>query len=395
MKKQAYITAGLFLAVLFAFSVAFVLLPDRTFSEQENRSLSLFPHFSWKKLASGEFTAQVNDYFSDQFPLRDTLVGGKAALEIAMGKGENNGILQGKNGTLARCRFDVMRADGQATEQTDGIDRAAIQNACAGICRAQRSLDIPFTVLLTGRNIDVVPTLFAYPQDVSDRFLQAVYEALDEGVQTVDTVPLFRAESERGEQMYYKTDHHWTTKGAYLAYTQLMRALGMEGEILPEERFEKQTVSKSFYGSLWSAGGMKWVKPDTVELWKIGNEEAFEVIADGKPLSSFYSMRWCSEKDCYSVFLDGVHDVVTVTKRQEENRPKLLLLKDSFANSLAPFLAQHFDLVLLNLSSTRTDFTNVSARAETYGADRVLLVYTLENLLTSDRLSRLCEAERE
>ena len=395
MKKQAYATALLFLSVLFAFSLAFVLLPDRDFSEQENRSLASLPRFSWQKLARGEFAAQVNDYFADQFPLRDTLVGVKAVLEISMGKGENNGILQGKNGALARYRFDVLRADGQTAEQTDGIDRTAIQNACNGICRVQKELKLPFTVLLTGRNIDVAPTLFGYPQKVSDRFLEAVGQGLGQSVQTVDTVPLFRAESARGEQVYYKTDHHWTTKGAYLAYVQLMKTLGMEQEILPETAFEKQTVSERFYGTLWSAGGMKWVGPDAVEIWKLGNEDLFEVIADGKALTGFYAMRWCAEKDCYSVFLDGVHDVVTVTKRQEQDRPKLLILKDSFANSLAPFLAQHFDLVLLNLSSTRTDFRDVGAWAEKYGADRVLLVYTLENLLTADRLSRLCCMETE
>ena len=89
------------------------------------------------------------------------------------------------------------------------------------------------------------------------------------------------------------------------------------------------------------------------------------------------------------MFLDGVHDVVTIQKSGEEDRPTLLLLKDSFANSIAPFLARHFDLVLLNLSSTRTDFTNASFYAEKYSADRVLLLYTLENVITADRLSRL------
>ena len=81
--------------------------------------------------------------------------------------------------------------------------------------------------------------------------------------------------------------------------------------------------------------------------------------------------------------------MVTVRLASGEPRPTLLLLKDSFANSLAPFLAQHFDLVLLNLSSTRTDFTDLSKAAEHYDADRVLLVYTLGNLITADRLQRL------
>ena len=105
-------------------------------------------------------------------------------------------------------------------------------------------------------------------------------------------------------------------------------------------------------------------------------------------MEGLYSYSYLEKKDKYSVFLDGTHDVVTITK-EGEDRPTLLLLKDSFANSLAPFLAQHFDLVLLNLSSTRNDYTNLSERVAEYGADRALLVYTLENVITADKLSRL------
>ena len=387
MKKHSWTTALLFLTVLFSFSVAFWILPDRSFSEQEMRSLRTLPRVTVKKLTSGELSGEINDYFADQFPARDLLVGWKGLCEIALGRQENDGILLGKNGALARYRFDLLHTDGSITEDTDGLDYGAISAAVEGINRANRSLSVPFTVLLTGRNLDVDPKSFAYPADGSDALLNAVAQRLEPIVQTVETVPLFRRLSEEGEQVYYKTDHHWTTLGAYHAYVEVMRSFGMGGEILPVSHFERRTVTDRFYGSLWSAAGMKWVKPDQLELWLAGDEDSFHVTADGKPLDGLYSMRWIEKKDCYSVFLDGVHDEITVMR--EGDRPTLLLIKDSFANSLAPFLARHFNLVLLNLSSTRADCTDIAACAEKYGADRVLLVYTLENLITSDRLSRL------
>ena len=205
----------------------------------------------------------------------------------------------------------------------------------------------------------------------------------------MDTIPLLRQRFDAGEEVYYKTDHHWTSLGAYYAYTETMKTFGMEAETLPAERFTRKTVADSFYGTLWSAGGMKWVSPDRVEFWLAGNEDDFVVIADGKEQEGLYSTRWLKEKDCYSAFLDGTHDVVTVKKKDGGERPTLLLLKDSFANSLAPFLAQHFDLVLLNLSSSRADYTDLSALSLEYGADAVMLVYTLENVITADKLSRL------
>jgi hypothetical protein len=126
-----------------------------------------------------------------------------------------------------------------------------------------------------------------------------------------------------------------------------------------------------------------------VEIWYYGNEAEFTVEADGVALEGLYALRHLENKDKYSVFLDGTHDVVTVKKTTGEDRPTLVLFKDSFANSVAPFLAQHFDLVLLNLSSTRTDFTNITQHARAFGADRVLLLYSIENVITADRIGAL------
>ncbi len=388
MKKLSWTTSLLFLLVLFAFAAAFWILPDRAFSEQENRSLRTLPRVTLKKLTSGGFSEEINDYFSDQFPARDLLVGWKGRCEIFCGRQENDGILLGKDGSLARYLLNLRRADGSVTKKTDGLDFEAIQAACNGIGRANESLSVPFSILLAGRNLDVHPTAFRYPTEGSDSLLTAVDQALPREVPRVNTVPLFRRFSAEGHRVYYKTDHHWTTLGAYRAYVEIMRHFGMEREILPESSFEKRTVTEGFYGSLWSAAGMKWVAPDSVELWLTGDEDSYEVAVDGKRLDGFYSMKWLSQKDCYSVFLDGVHDEITI-RREGEDRPTLLIVKDSFANSLAPFLARHFNLILLNLSSTHTDYTDLSSCATQYGADRVLLVYTLENLLTSDKLSRL------
>jgi hypothetical protein len=168
-----------------------------------------------------------------------------------------------------------------------------------------------------------------------------------------------------------------------------MKSFGMEDEVIPMDAFDRQTVSRDFYGTNWSAGGMKFVSPDTVELWYLGNESEFTVEADGFALEGLYTLRHLDNKDKYSVFLDGTHDVVTVKKATGVDRPTLVLFKDSFANSVAPFLAQHFDLVLLNLSSTRNDYTDLSARAEEYGADYVLLMYSMENVITTRKMNRV------
>lgn len=390
VKKIAQnLTIAVFLLTVFGFSLAFWILPDLDFSEQENRSLRTFPDFTIEKLASGRFSDEINDYFADQFPMRDALVGVKGFAEIAMGKRENDGVLLGAEGYLAKRRFDMMLQNGEILPDMDAFDEAHVRDAAEAIRRVSESLDLPFSIFLTGRTLDVAISKLDYPSTYSDALLSLLDEELGATEGYIDSVPLYREKIEAGEEVYYRTDHHWTTLGAYYAYAEIMRSFGMEGEILPQSAFERVTVSDSFYGTSWSAGGMKFVSPDSIELWLLGNEDSFTVTADGRELEGFYSYHYLYRKDQYSIFLDGTHDVVTVTSKTESDRPTLLLFKDSFANSVAPFLAQHFDLVLLNLSSARTDFTDVTSYAAEYGADKVLLIYTLENVITTSKMNGL------
>ena len=90
------LTVLLFVIPLALGLILFAALPDKDFSEEENRSLQAFPTLTWKSLSEGKFGQQMNEYFADQFPARDALVGIKGVAELAMGKGENNGVLLGK-----------------------------------------------------------------------------------------------------------------------------------------------------------------------------------------------------------------------------------------------------------------------------------------------------------
>ncbi len=390
MKKISnYVTVIAFVCILFGFAAAFWILPDNSFSDEENRSLRTLPKFTWEKLASGDYSSQINDYFADQFPLRDALVGVKGISELLLGKGENNGILLGEDGQLAQRSFDVYSDKYQGEVALDTFDPETVKAAVDGINRVSSTLPVPFTALLTGRTVEVAGSAFDYPTDASDALLSFVRDSMGEGTHYLDTVPLLREKYDGGEYVYYKTDHHWTTLGAYYAYTETLRAFGMSDEIIPMDAFARTTATTDFYGTAWSAGGMKFVSPDAMEFWLLGNEDEFTVTADGKELEGIYSPAYLAKKDKYSAFLDGTHNVVTVTKNTGEARPTLLILRDSFASSLAPFLAQHFDLVLLNLSSATADYTDVSSAVTEYGADRVLLVYTLENVVTTKKLHTL------
>ena len=389
MKKTFYYSLTiLFCAFLFVGVLAFWLLPDQSFSETENRSLASLPRFHVDAFFSGAYGEDMNDYFSDQFPLRDVWVSIKGMCELLQGKGENNGVLLGNNGQLAKRLYDMRRALGGVTERTDAYDPQHVKGAASGIRRAAENASVPFFILLPPRTVDVAADAFRYPSAQGESLNALLREELS-SASYIDLLPELRERYENGEYVYYATDHHWTTEGAYRAYVRVMQMMGLGEEILAEDSFEKTTVATDFYGTFHSSGGMRFVPSDTIEVWYRGNEKEFDVVADGTPLNSFYNFSYLNKKDKYSLFLDGTHDVVTITKKGETSRTRLLIPKDSFANALAPFLAQHFDLVLLNLSSTKHDYTDLSACIQEYDADAVLLVYTLANLINTDRMNRL------
>lgn len=385
MKRSLTVCAVLFCAVLLGMAFLFWLLPKSNFSETEKRALNTAPAPTLGQLCSGAFAKRFSAFFADHLPFRQQLIALKGTTELGLGKGENNGILYA-NGRLARRLFAMRTPDGRSV-QTDRIPTAQVEASCNGLIHAAENLNVPFVALLTGRNLDACPAAFSYPLVYSDALQAALSEQLNGRVNCPDLIARFR---KTAGDLYYHTDHHWTTEGAYLGYCAAMEALGSADDILPESDFRKKIVSTSFRGSLWSAiGAMPWIQPDTVTIWHRGNEQDFTVTADGRELDGFYQWERLNGKDHYALFLDGTHDVVTVQRADGEKRPVLLILRDSFGSSIAPFLAQHYDLVLLNLSSTHRDLTKISLLAEEYRADAVLLVYTLENLLTSDKLSRL------
>lgn len=381
--------------VLFAVPLAlglllFVILPDNSFSAQENRSLQTFPKLTWQSLTEGEFGKEMNEYFADQFPARDALVGIKGAAELALGKKENNGVILGKDGQLAVRWFDAYVDRLTRIYDTDYYSKDSITAQADAICKLSADLDaagIGLTVLIPPRTLDVISEQTGYPAESADALWEDIGAGLD-GVHSLDLRQTFRGAHQNGEYVYYRTDHHWTTQGAYMAYGQLMTAWGRGDEIIPESAFTKETVQE-FYGTTWSRAGFKFVGPDDIELWHFEDEDSYTVTdpETGVSFTGFYNRDYLEKKDKYSVFLDGTHGILTVIQNTDEDRPTLLVLKDSFLNSMVPFLAQHYDLVVVNLSVG--GIAPISTYIEQYGCSGVLIVYNAENIIENNVLAGL------
>ncbi|MBQ7379562.1 MAG: hypothetical protein IJW70_07805 [Clostridia bacterium] len=382
------LTFVLFVVPLALGLIFFIALPDQDFSAEENRSLQTLPELTWESLSEGKFGQQMNSYFADQFPARDALVGIKGFFELALGKGENNGVVLGHDGQLAVRWFDAYIDRLTRVYDTDFYAKESIDAQTSAVNQLHADLaaqGIDLTVIIPPRTLDVVGAQTRYPMQSADALWNDIESGFDESVSFLDLREAMKSAYESGEYVYYRTDHHWTTKGAYLAYQSLMSEWGREDEIIPKSTFTVETV-EGFYGTTWSRAGFKFVKPETVELWHFEGEDGYTVTdpETGVSFKGFYNRDYLEKKDKYSAFLDGTHGILIVTKDTDEPRETLLVLKDSFFNSMVPFLAQHYDLVVVNLSVGGVQ--PLQTYIDEYGCDGVLIVYNAENIIENNAL---------
>ncbi len=385
---------ALFVLLIFGFGITFWILPDRTFSPSENRVLTACPSVTAKGIANGSLSSDLTAYYSDQFPGRAAWVSLSSLCDIAAGRGEAGGVLLGPDGRLAVRRFDMYVNRTARACDTDYYRPDHVAAGLDALIRLRNALaddGISLTVLLAPRTVDVVAAEWGYPTALSDRLDETIRTTLSAAeMDSVELLATFRALHNSGESVYYRTDHHWTTHGAYTAYTSIMESLGMADEILPASDFSVRSVP-DFVGTTQARAGLPFILSDTLEIWERPDDGHFAVCdANGIPVTDggFISEKYLSQKDKYSAFLGGTHPLITVTDTtcSPGERSRLLVARDSFASPLIPFLARHFDIVAVNLSG---GMSNITELAHTRGCDRVLVVCNRENLVTSDCLVRV------
>ncbi len=384
---------ALFLAVLAGFGIAFWVLPDKDFSEEENRVLQTLPEVTPSRWLDGTVSREFTDYCSDQFPLRTSFVTLHSLWDLALGRGESSGVLYSRDGQQAVRLFDAYVSRTERAEDTDHASDAHVDAGISALAGLKESLDgagVQLVVLPAPRTVDVAVSAFDYPSDRSDALHDRLFGGLEAaGVPYVDLTADLRARYDAGEYIMYRTDHHWTTEGAYLAYAALMERLGRGDEVIPATPFTVESVP-GFVGTTAARSGFPVSEPDVLELWTADGDGASSVCgADGAEImAGFVNRAFLDTRDKYGAFLDGTHRLLTVTRTGDdplasvdETRPRLLLARDSFASAVIPFLARHYDIVAVNLSGGMTD---LSALAAEYGCDTVIVLVNLENYVTSD-----------
>ena len=356
----------LFLAFIGILAILFFVLPKKEYSENEKKYLSEFPEFTAEAIASGKFSQDLDTYTADHFPFREQFVGLNAYTELYTGRNGVSGIYRGSDGYLIAAAED--------------FDPKRTQTNVERFAQFAQQANVPASLMIvptTGYIMSEKLPSNHRPYHDTEIFSLAQEYAGD--MNFIDLRAVFMGARDE-TQLYYKTDHHVTSAGAYLMYQQFCRAGQMEAV-----SFSCTETYDGFYGTTYSRSGLWGTEPDRLEIWTPSNTGKYEVtIDDGKgeeKSNSLYFREHLEEMDQYPVFLDGNHSLVTIENKNCQNGKKLLLIKDSFAHCFATFAIENYEeICMVDLRYFRG---SVMELLEEHGLNEILYLYGADNLSTS------------
>lgn len=379
-------------ALILLVAVINVLIPKtETISTTENRTLAKMPDFSSEELFSGDYFKAYDAYFSDHFIGRDRLVSVAKDIqtysgvssdsigEIVINHGENViGDHSGKGGSGANAAnpTNIFYLKDRAMT----LYKHNAQNANAFVESYNR------TVKSIPENIKV--STFLVPDQIEFSTLESTAglsdsqkDALDFFKEKLDPKTIFvnalpSLEAHKSEYIYFRTDHHWTARGAYYGYIAYAKAHGFEPE--PLENFKAET-QENFLGSRYKLNTKLGAYPDAIEYFKHPDYKNFkyQVLKEGAFKSTeLINPYFLKTESKYAVFMGGDHPVAII-ESGVKNGETLMVLKDSFANAFVPFLAPHYEKIVI--LDPRHQAVNLMDAIKKYSPTEILFLNTIHS----------------
>lgn len=360
-RTSAWVSIALFALVLAAVLLLFLLTPDRDFSPVENRMLAQAPALSASSVADGSFMTDFETYLTDQFPLRDRWTELKAACERLLLKKEYNGVYLCSGGTLIT--------------RMDEPDPAQVRRNIRAVNELCESCGVPVYLALIPNAACVWADKLPAGAPTADQ--RALIEEICGGVNAVyvdvDGALLAHAD----EEIFYRTDHHWTTLGAWYGYAAFAEAAGFEP--VPLSAYTPRVESQRFYGTVYSQSGVHWTAPDVITTYVPDAGVTVTNYSDGQPHpGQVYDRSFLEKKDQYAMFYGG--NTPRLVIETGHPGPKLLILRDSYMDSESPFLFAHYsEIHMIDLRYYRLSLADYLREND---LDQVLVSYAVANFVT-------------
>lgn len=372
-------TGMMFLFALLIFVISDLFAKEQTFSENENRMLSGKPEMTLQRVADGSYMRQFESYKSDQFPGRDFWVGMKTGIDWLAGNREENGVF--------KC------SDGYLMEEAGLPDAKALQENIQAMKKFQKNHEnIQMNVLVVPDAVSVLEEkLPPFASTASQReLLEEVRKSLSDSFVWMDAFTPLHQHKE--DEVYYKTDHHWTTKGAYYVFKSTASVLGIEKNRMV--KMEPYAVTDSFNGTLSSRSGYERSRKEPIYIY-LPEEDTAKVVVnyteEQRKTVSMYDSSKLDGKDKYAVFFGGNHPLIKI-RTMSGSQDRLLVVKDSYANCFLPFLTFYYrDIVVVD---PRYYYGNLETLMKENEITQVLFLYNANNFFKDNNISGVLESDK-
>lgn len=372
------LAALLFLIMLGIICLFNLVSGDKEYSEKENRMLQQRPQFTLAGIESGRLMEQYESYLSDQFVGRNFWVSLKTRIDLLAGKRESNGVFKGKNHYLLE---DIASPDQeQMAQNIEAIE--SFEN---------KYQDIPMYMMLVPNAANIesgkLPG-FAVTED-QDQIFQNIQKELGDYIIWVDVTKALK--KHKSEDLYYRTDHHWTTLGAFYAFQELASSMKLDTSKVSE--WKSYAVTSEFNGTLSATSGYETGYEEPIYVYAPENiEDAPEVVVnyvnEKKKTATLYDSSKLEEKDKYAMFLGGNYPMIDI-RTTADTTDRLLLIKDSYANCLVPFLVPYYrEIIIIDPRYYYGDITEVM---ESNKITSVLFLYNGNTFVEDNSINGVLE----
>ncbi len=369
------LTCFIFFAVLLVFMFATIFSTKESFSELENKSLASLPRFSFQSLFSGDYIDGIETYASDHFAGRSSWIKLKSDTELLSGNIEQKGI---------------YILEDRLIEKVAEPEKKIYEANLAGIKKFSESTEIPIYMMIVPSSAEFykneIPSY--YPNLDQKKFIEQIYSNVPDEINTIDIYKILS--DKRDEYIYYRTDHHWTSKGAYYAYKFAGNSLMYSP--FDESKFDIEYAGHDFQGTFYSKVLNDNITKDFLSIYHYNESDANITahITDefGKPpkaYSDIYFREYLDVKDKYATYTGPNTPLVTL--KNDTGNGKILIIKDSYAHCFAPFLSEHYEeTTMLDLRYIQTPLKNVVDISE---YDQILFLYNASTFSTDANLRKL------
>lgn len=375
--KREVISRKLLYIFIFLLAASFLIhsfTKTKQYSERENRNLAQKPEITWEKITNGTFMNEYEEYVSDQFAFRDICVVFRSAFSSFLGKSESNGVYKSKNGYLIQ--------DFKKPSQENMRKQV---NAIYDFTKEYSKLKHYIAIVPNAVSVlsDKLPANApVYDQNL---YINELKNQIGSDLQFIDLRKSLTAHKK--EYIFYKTDHHWTTLGAWYGYQKIAQDMGLKNGI--NTKYEVLDVTSAFQGTLSATSGYGTYTYDTISTYVDKNDDLSTLVyyvEEQEKSPTLYKKEALENRDKYQVFLGGNHPLIEIDTNANSKKT-LLIFKDSYANCVIPFLAHDYKKIVV--VDPRYYYGDLKELMSSKKINEVLYLYNADTFSTDTSLASL------